>query len=113
MFNTVIVLVSLAAALVSAGAAVYAVRQVSRLRRSDEWRAVLSDIDKGKSNAKLLEQRVDSLEDDVGRLPTAADIARLGGAIERVESEVRGAAQGVDRIEGLLMKHAFELGARK
>ncbi len=112
MFDTIVIILSLAAAIVSAGAAVYAVWQVSRLRRSDEWRAVLSDIAKANNAANLLEQRVGAIEGDLSKLPTNADIARVEGAIRAVRGEVHDAKNGVDRIEKLLMERALGPGNR-
>ncbi len=112
MLNTIIALVGLAAALISAGAAVYAVRQVSRLRRSDEWRALEGGVNSITSKQGLLEQRVDTLEAAVSHLPTRADIARVEGAIATVRSEVHDAKKGVDRIEELLLRDALRPGAR-
>jgi hypothetical protein len=95
----------------SAGAGLYAVWQAGRWRRSDEWKVHQKAVSDISEKSKLLEQRVCALEGDVRKLPTAADIARVEGAIGRVESEVQSAAAGVDRIEGLLLKHALESGA--
>ena len=110
--NDIITHVETVASITSAGAALYAVWQAGSWRRSDEWRALQTSVDGVKSSQALLEQRMEVVEGDVDKLPTAADIAEVKGAITRVESEVKSAGAGVDRIEELLMRHALANGAR-
>lgn len=51
--------------------------------------------------------RISRVEEKLENFATKTDIAHVEGAISRVEALLTDTAQGVDRIEGMLMKKAL------
>lgn len=80
----------------------------NEIRKSEEASkardSVLDDkIDGHNVRITALAGRVDAVEDDIGNLPTKADLARVEGEVKVVLAQVENVAAGVRRLEDYAM----------
>ena len=87
----------IAAAEAAAGAAI---DRSGRWHESVEGKVLISQVDKNTT-------RLSRVETQLEHVATSEDLARLQGAIGRVEATVAEAASGIDRIENVLIRKAL------
>ena len=85
------------AAEAAAGAAI---DRAGRWHETIEGKTLISQVDQNST-------RVSRCETQLEHMATSEDLARLQGAIGRVEATVAEAASGIDRIENVLIRKAL------
>jgi septation ring formation regulator EzrA len=79
---------------------------VAALKQADsEAEAAIDDHETRLTRA---EKDVEALRDDIAKLPTKADLARLEGEVKAVLKQVERAGAGIERIEGFFLAKGVE-----
>lgn len=79
---------------------------VASLTRVDEQAEAA--IDDHETRLTRAEKDVEAIRQDIAKLPTKADLARLEGEVKSVGTQVQGAKAGIDRIEQFFLAKGVE-----
>lgn len=89
---------------------VWSMRQVATdaVKKADEAsrdrdHALDNRIDAEAQRLTALNGRVDAVENEVGELPTKADLARVEGQVGVVDAKIDMANRGIERLEGYFL----------
>lgn len=65
-------------------------------------------IDDHETRITRAEKDVEAIRQDIAKLPTKADLARVEGEVKSVGTQVQGARAGIERIEGYFLAKGVE-----
>jgi hypothetical protein len=89
---------------VATGISAFVAIRAGRWRNAEGHAALVGRVGALESGARLVAQRLDALEQDVGELPTKADFTRLEGEIKTTCAIAERTEKSVTRIEDFLLE---------